>query len=79
MLAHSPVAPMSNGLYLSRQFNPFMTVPRGRPAGSQPPFRVRQSLNLYPAHYKPVFAFSSILYPLDSSAFLTVGLLNQIH
>jgi hypothetical protein len=66
MLEHSSVAPMSSGLYLSRQFNPFITVPRGRPAGSQPPFRVRQSLNLYPAHYKPAFArfASSILYPL---------------
>ena len=64
MLEHSSVAPMSKGLYLSRQFNPFIAVPRGRPAGSQPPFRVRQSLNLYPAHYKSAFAFSSILYPL---------------
>jgi hypothetical protein len=35
-------------------------------------------LNLYPEHYTQAFAFSNILYPLDDSAFLAVGLLNPI-
>ena len=32
-------------------------------------------VDLYLVHYKPAFAFSSILYPPESSAFLAVGLL----
>lgn len=39
------------------------------------PFGQRQILNLYLAHYKPAFAFSLILYPPKSYAFLAVGLL----
>ena len=39
------------------------------------PFRVEQSLNSYPAHYRLAFAFSRIFYLHDTSAFLTVGLL----
>ncbi len=34
------------------------------------PFRLRQSLNLYPAHYTPAFAFSAILLPAPPTASL---------
>ena len=34
-----------------------------RPAGSLLPFRVGQSLNPYPTHYRLAFASSSIPYP----------------
>jgi hypothetical protein len=35
-----------------------------RPARKPARFRVGQILNPYPAHYKPAFASSGILYPL---------------
>jgi hypothetical protein len=43
------------------------------PARSQPPFSVRQSLNLYPSHYRSAFASSRILYRLRLLPALRLG------
>ena len=45
-----------------------------RPVGSLHAFALGQSLNPYPAYYRPAFAFSDILLPAFSSAFLAIRL-----
>ena len=64
-------------LFISATVHTDLTAFLRRSAASSPWEVSRLSaygMTRYPSHYRPAFAFSHILYPLGTEAFLTIGL-----